>query len=148
MTFPRSRALPRTIVAPLVLSLVALLPATAPAASPTPAVAEEARLVGIGHVHGTDLEGYFLPGQLPCPGCPTIPLTIEEGSNVEFRGMDEEPHQVTAKKKRGGRPLFKSGAVKNGASTLMLTANLKPGVYQFFCFFHTDMVGTLEVAES
>jgi plastocyanin len=101
-------------------------------------------LIGAGHLHGQS-EGFFFPGELPCEGCPTIPVEIEQGTNIEFRGMDEEVHQVTAKKKRAGRPLFKSAPVKDGATALVLTGRLKPGSYEFFCFFHPEMRGVLEV---
>lgn len=120
----------------------AFLMTTAPAA--TLGTEEDAALVAGGHVHGTGAEGSFFPGS-PCEGCPTTPLEIEQGSDVEFTGLDEEKHRVVSKKRQRGRLLFNSAAVANGDSTLMITSNLKPGTYDFFCSFHPSMTGVLAV---
>lgn len=139
----RCRSFRRGSVALVAAGLVAFGLTLAPSASGADATAGEPLLIGVGHYHG-QTEGIFVPGQ-PCPGCPTVPLTIERGENVEVKGLDEEPHQVIAEKKVRRRPLFKSSPVKDGASTMMLTERLKPGSYPFFCFFHPDMRGILEV---
>ncbi|MGI8408234.1 MAG: cupredoxin domain-containing protein, partial [Actinomycetota bacterium] len=134
----------RAFVPLLVTALVALALALAPTASGADLLAGEPVLIGAGHYHG-QTEGYFFPGQLPCAGCPTMALSIKQGSNVEFKGLDEEAHQVVSVKKVRRRPLFASSPVKDGASTMMLTERVKPGQYPFFCFFHPEMRGVLEV---
>lgn len=139
----RDHAIRRRGILLLGAALVALALALAPAASGADVLAGEPLLIGVGHYHGQS-EGVFFPGQ-PCPGCPTVPLRITQGSNVEVRGLDDEPHQVIAEKKKRRRPLFSSSPVKEGASTMMLTERLKPGTYPFFCYFHPDMRGVLEV---
>jgi hypothetical protein len=109
---------------------------------------EDAELYAAGHVHELENDGYFLPGTTLCyqDTCSTPqPLEVQRGANVLFSNFDEEPHQVVSFKKRKGKPLFRSRAIGAGEQDLIVTANLKPGVYEFFCFFHTGMRGALRV---
>lgn len=114
--------------------------------------AEDALLVSAGRapIH------QFLPGELRLGGPtvitgPTVPLTVEQGSNVEFRNYDFSPHKVASKNLVRGRPLFLSKTLpaftppQAVPSTVMVTQHLKPGLYPFYCPLHVDMKGILEV---
>jgi len=142
MTFGGQRITQVGVAMALVGLSFGILSSSAPAA--TPIRADNETLIGAGHAHGTGQEGFFLPGAI-CEQCPVIPLEIEQGSNVEFTGMDEEQHRVVSKAKRRGVPVFLSKGVANGDSTVMKTSHLKPGTYDFYCAFHTAMTGVLEV---
>lgn len=65
-------------------------------------------------------------------------LTIEAGSTVTFKNLDDVVHTVTAKD-----GTFDSGPINKGAT---YTATFrKPGVYSIYCKPHTFMTGTITV---
>ncbi|QRG67521.1 stalk domain-containing protein [Brevibacillus choshinensis] len=65
-------------------------------------------------------------------------LTIEAGSTVTFKNLDDVVHTVTAK-----NGIFDSGPINKGAA---YTATFsKPGVYAIYCKPHTFMTGTITV---
>lgn len=87
---------------------------------------------------------------------PTV-LSVQ-GQSLTLLNADTVGHTVTskatrAKKVKFGRryyvvrvPLFDSGNVAPaGTGDVKGVAGLKPGSYQFFCYAHTGMVGTLVV---
>ncbi|MED1791327.1 stalk domain-containing protein [Brevibacillus nitrificans] len=65
-------------------------------------------------------------------------LTIESGSTVTFKNLDDVVHTVTAKDGS-----FDSGPINKG-DTYTATFS-KPGVYAFYCKPHTFMTGTITV---
>lgn len=78
------------------------------------------------------------------------PLQIEQGTDVEFVNLDEgsvsNAHEMRSLKKRKGRPLFSSEQLtRPGQTALVVTSNLKPGVYPFYCSVHTGMWGRIEI---
>lgn len=137
-----------------VVSLVVLSAVPGAAASPADEAAspadEDATLYAGGHVHQLENDGFFFPGTTVCvdDDCKAITvLEVAQGSNVIFRNVDEEPHQVAAdkKSKRSRRPLFFSKPIGQGEQTEIVTARLKPGTYPFHCEIHLPMRGTLVV---
>ncbi|WP_055745830.1 stalk domain-containing protein [Brevibacillus choshinensis] len=79
--------------------------------------------------HTVDIQSFsFKPGS----------LTIEAGSTVTFKNLDDVVHTVTAKD-----GTFDSGPINKG-TTYTATFN-KPGVYSIYCKPHTFMTGTITV---
>jgi plastocyanin len=78
------------------------------------------------------------------------PLQIQQGTDIEFINLDEgsvsNSHEMRSLKKRKGRPLFSSEQLtRPGQTALVVTSNLKPGVYPFYCSVHTGMWGRIEI---
>jgi plastocyanin len=78
------------------------------------------------------------------------PLQIKQGTDIEFINLDEgsvsNSHEMRSLKKRKGRPLFSSEQLtRPGQTALVVTSNLKPGVYPFYCSVHTGMWGRIEI---
>lgn len=78
------------------------------------------------------------------------PVQIQQGTDVEFVNLDEasvsNAHEMVSQRRRKGRPMFSSGQVtRPGQTVLVVTSNLKPGVYPFYCTVHTGMWGRLEI---
>lgn len=127
------------------------LPWFAPGASAT-SVETGGRIVAGG---GTPLSnGLFFPGTaLPrngggFDGLP--PLEVKRGTNVEFTNLDEATvangHKMVSLKRRKGRPLFASALLKSpGETDLVVTSNLKLGVYPFYCSVHAGMWGRIRI---
>lgn len=137
------------------LSLVALcafaLSCFAPGASAED-VATGGRVVAGG---GTPVSnGVFFPGTaIPredggFDGLPPIELAI--GTDLEFTNLDESSvanaHKLVSLKRKKGRPLFQSDLLSTpGASDVVITSHLKPGIYPFYCSIHSGMWGQLEI---
>ena len=78
------------------------------------------------------------------------PVQIKQGTDVEFVNLDEasvsNAHEMISQKRRKGRPLFASEQLtRPGETALVLTSNLKPGVYAFYCSVHSGMWGRIEI---
>lgn len=128
-------------------SVIVAIVAAVVIAGPAAVGEESAELVAGGHVHG-HTEGWFFPGTTVCDGggCTSVPLVVEAGTDVRFRSVDEERHQVVSeRRRRNGRRLFASAPIGQGQSTTLVTSHLKPGEYAFRCFFHRDMLGRLQI---
>jgi len=65
-------------------------------------------------------------------------MTVNAGTTVTWRNMDEEPHTVVS---RDG--LFRSAALDTKETFTFTFA--KPGVYKYICTIHPKMVGTITV---
>lgn len=78
------------------------------------------------------------------------PIEVQEGTDVEFVNLDEatvsNAHKMVSIKRRKGRPVFQSDLLtRPGQTSLVLTSNLKPGLYPFYCSVHTGMWGQLQI---
>jgi plastocyanin len=78
------------------------------------------------------------------------PLQIQRGTDIEFVNLDEaslsNSHEMRSLKRRKGRPLFSSEQLtRPGQTALVVTSNLKPGVYPYYCSVHTGMWGRIEI---
>jgi plastocyanin len=97
--------------------------------------------------------GYFFPGTAIYDGhqFQGVPLQVTQGSNVTFVNTDYSPltnvHSIVSFKRSHGKPLFSSGVVKGPGQGLLVTSNLKPGVYPFFCSIHFGMYGQLQIVK-
>ena len=67
-------------------------------------------------------------------------LTVKTGTTVTWRNEDDIPHTVTASSR-----LFKSKALDTDDSYSFTFAT--PGTYQYFCYLHPKMVGTIVVEQ-
>ena len=101
---------------------------------------------------GTALtNGYFFPGTaLYDNGEFTgVPLQVPQGDNVQFINTDAAAvtngHAIVSLKRKHGRPVFSSGLVNGPATATLITQNLKPGVYPYFCSIHYGMYGLIEI---
>jgi len=107
--------------------------------------------------------GVFFPGTAIQDGneLAGVPYEIAKGTDIEFMTADGSltlgnGHQIRSfKRRKNGRPLFKSKFISNGQSTLMITSHLKPGKgeqsdgsYGFFCTVHHPMYGMLKVTKN
>ncbi len=105
---------------------------------------------------GTPLtNGVFFPGTaIPnndgslTPVLP--PIEIQKGTDLEYSNIDEatvsNAHKLVSLKRRKGRPLFQSDLLtRPGQTDIVVTSNLKPGLYPFFCSTHPTMWGQLRV---
>lgn len=70
-------------------------------------------------------------------------LTVNKGDGVQWTNKDNVPHTVTSSE----ADLFDSGTVNAGASWLLNTAEIDAGEYEYYCIFHTWMVGALNVVD-
>jgi plastocyanin len=79
-----------------------------------------------------------------------VPYSIEKGSDITFVNADEGTvancHKMVSFKRKRGRPLFSSKSLcKSGEQSLVVTSNLQPGIYDYYCTIHFGMYGLLEV---
>jgi polyvinyl alcohol dehydrogenase (cytochrome) len=111
--------------------------------------------------------GKVPPPTEPPPGGPTVPgvpgapivavstsggyappsVSITQGSLATFANVDPTAsHDVTARDRSNGKPLFGSDLLAAGETTEVAgTDKLVPGRYGFLCSIHPAMQGTLEV---
>ena len=65
-------------------------------------------------------------------------LTVTAGSTVTWTNKDDIPHAIAS-----SNPLFRSGAFDtDGNYSFTFTT---PGTYQYFCYLHPHMTGTIVV---
>jgi plastocyanin len=136
----------RTLCA-LAAAAVLMIPTTARASA-----SEQADTVPLFAGGGTAVSnGYFFPGTALYQNGEFVgvPLQIKQGQNVEFVNTDAaavtNAHQIVSIKRKKGRPVFQSALVKGPATSTMVTQNLKPGLYPYFCNVHYGMFGLIEV---
>jgi cytochrome c oxidase subunit 2 len=76
------------------------------------------------------------------------PLTVKVGDTIAVENKDTTPHTVTngkdATDPNMGK-LFDTSIINAGDSADVVTADLKPGEYPFFCSVHPYMTGSLTV---
>jgi FtsP/CotA-like multicopper oxidase with cupredoxin domain/plastocyanin len=109
---------------------------TAPLLVVVPAVAQP------GDVGGSIVAG---PGGATL-GFATKVAVEPQGTPLTFYNLDELAHTVTAvERDADGRPLFNGNALPESTSTIAGVDKLRAGTYHFFCSFHPNMSGTLEV---
>jgi len=134
---------PRTVFRPLVAAGAAAALACAPLATADPVPVPA--LVVSGPQGGT--VGFATPTVLSL-----------KGQSLTFLNADTVGHSVVSKKTKPKRvkfgkrwytvpvPLFDSGNVNPAATgDVKGVAGLKPGEYEFYCYAHTGMIGTLIV---
>lgn len=140
-----------------ILSLVALAALATgalagPASATTAAPLEVGARIFVGG--GTQLtNGLFFPGTGVSDGsqiqwAPAV--QVAQGTDVELVNVDESlvsnAHRLLSFKHKKGRPLFASDTVDTpGDTSLVVTSNLKPGIYSFYCAFHSGMLGRIEI---
>ena len=135
----------------LVIAALLALPSSMATGASAPAVIEPAPIFAGGGTFVSN--GTFFPGTAVYDGTKLqgVPYPIEQGQNVTLINLDygdiANAHQITSfKRRRSGRPLFQSKRVSfPGEQSLVITANLKPGIYEYFCPIHTGMFGMIEV---
>jgi hypothetical protein len=103
---------------------------------------------------GTPLtNGYFFPGTAIYDGkqFQGVPLQVKQGQNVQFTNLDystvTNAHEILSFKRKNGRPVFSTPLVKGPAQVLMVTSNLKPGIYPYFCAVHYQMFGEIQITK-
>ena len=76
------------------------------------------------------------------------PISVKKGDTIAVKNTDSSPHTVT-NGERAGEPnagqLFDTSIINAGESANIVTANLNPGDYPFFCMVHPYMKGTWKV---
>ena len=76
------------------------------------------------------------------------PLTVKVGDTIAVDNKDTTPHTVTngkdATDPNMGK-LFDTSIINAGDSADVVTADLKPGDYPYFCSVHPYMTGSLTV---
>ncbi len=76
------------------------------------------------------------------------PLTVKVGDTIAVENKDTTPHTVTngkdATDPNMGK-LFDTSIINAGDSSDVVTADLKPGEYPYFCSVHPYMTGSLTV---
>ena len=76
------------------------------------------------------------------------PLTVKVGDTIAVDNKDTTPHTVTngkdATDPNMGK-LFDTSIINAGDSADVVTADLKPGEYPYFCSVHPYMTGSLTV---
>ena len=98
--------------------------------------------------------GVFFPGTAivgddgKLQGLP--PVEIRKGFDFDFVNIDEaavsNAHKIISIKRRKGEPLFQSDVLQRpGDTDLVITSHLKPGVYGYFCAFHSTMYGRIKI---
>ena len=74
------------------------------------------------------------------------PLTVKVGDTIAVENKDTTPHTVTngkdATDPNMGK-LFDTSIINAGDSADVVTADLKPGEYPYFCSVHPYMTGSL-----
>jgi len=109
---------------------------TAPAATTTAAAAAATLTIP----NGASVQGN--------PSYEPNPLTVKVGDTIVVVNKDTTPHTVTngkdATDPNMGK-LFDTSIINAGDSAEIVTADLDPGEYPFFCSVHPYMTGTLTV---
>lgn len=77
-------------------------------------------------------------------------LTIPKGTPVEYTNLDVAPHNVIALRNgRDGKPAFASETIGAGTTVVVKGVDkLEPGVYDFTCTLHPEMLGTIYVEKA
>ena len=95
--------------------------------------------------------GIFFPGTA-LSGVPSAPpVSITQGDDFTFVNLDEAAvgngHKIRSfKVLRSGRIAFQSDLLTEpGATDLVITSHLKPGVYKYYCAVHDGMYGNIEI---
>lgn len=72
-------------------------------------------------------------------------VTLAQGEPLEFTNLDVAPHDVTAiQTGPDGLPVFATDTIGAGETELIEGLDrLEPGVYDFTCTLHPEMLGTL-----
>jgi plastocyanin len=79
----------------------------------------------------------------------TPDVTIAQGEALNFTNFDITGHDVTAKDKANGKPIFASNLTGAGGTEPVAGAQaLVAGKYEFICSLHVNMVGTLTVSST
>jgi plastocyanin len=82
------------------------------------------------------------------PSYEPAPITVKVGDTIAVENKDTTPHTVTngkdATDPNMGK-LFDTSIINAGDSADVVTADLKPGEYPFFCSVHPYMTGSLKV---
>ncbi len=95
-----------------------------------------------GDVGGTIVAG---PGAVTA-GYATSVAVEPQGTPVTFYNGDQLSHTVTSVDRDAeGLPLFDVSAGGGGTATVKGAERLRAGAYRFFCSFHPQMTGTLQV---
>ena len=112
--------------------------ASSSAASPSAAVGSAATTLTI--PNGASVQGN--------PSYEPTPLTVKVGDTIAVENKDISPHTVTNGKDATDPTmgkLFDTSIINAGDSSEIVTADLKPGEYPFFCSVHPYMTGSLTV---
>ncbi len=110
---------------------------TATAASTAPATAAAATLT---IPNGASVQGN--------PAYEPDPLTVKVGDTIAVENKDTTPHTVTNGKDATDPTmgqLFDTSIINAGDSAEIVTADMDPGEYPYFCSVHPYMTGTLTV---
>jgi plastocyanin len=79
----------------------------------------------------------------------TKTVTMDQGERLTFRNLDTDVHDVTAKDKLQGKPLFSTPIIDTGSEVFVDDSQyLTTGSYDFFCSVHPFMTGTLKVSSA
>jgi cytochrome c oxidase subunit II len=82
------------------------------------------------------------------PSYEPSPITVKVGDTIAVENKDTTPHTVTNGKDASDPnmgKLFDTSIINAGDSAEIVTADLDPGEYPFFCSVHPYMTGTLTV---
>jgi cytochrome c oxidase subunit II len=82
------------------------------------------------------------------PSYEPTPLTVKVGDTIAVENKDISPHTVTSGKDATDPTmgkLFDTSIINAKGSSEIVTADLKPGEYPFFCSVHPYMTGSLTV---
>jgi plastocyanin len=112
--------------------------ASSSAASPSAAVGSPSTTLTI--PNGASVQGN--------PSYEPTPLTVKVGDTIAVENKDISPHTVTNGKDATDPTmgkLFDTSIINAGDSGEIVTADLKPGEYPFFCSVHPYMTGSLTV---
>ena len=66
-------------------------------------------------------------------------LTVASGGSIEFTNEDDAEHNITAEEAGIDEDVDAKGSVTGDVT------DVEAGTYEFFCEYHPDMKGTLEV---
>jgi plastocyanin len=116
--------------------------ATAPA---TPSAATTATTTTAAAATLTIPNGASVQGN---PSYEPTPLTVKVGDTIAVENKDISPHTVTNGKDATDPTmgkLFDTSIINAKGSSEIVTADLKPGEYPFFCSVHPYMTGSLTV---
>ncbi len=80
------------------------------------------------------------------------PIQLAYGTDLEFVNIDEATvsngHKIVSLKRRRGYPIFVSDLLtRPGQTDVIVTSNLKPGLYPFYCSTHAGMWGQIEIVK-
>lgn len=101
-------------------------------------------MTGPGPVRATPLQDeiltvayQYVPGE----------LTLVKGTKVTYTNVDVAPHNVIALRNgRDGKPLFGTDTIGAGVTVPVKgVEKLEPGVYDFTCTLHPEMIGSIYV---